>query len=102
MGYHVPMHNTSGSLWLTSFMIGKNSIYSELYLQNDGLVNTVSMSAPKFVYQLYGKPLKGEWMLLDLFNYDHHQIVGRGNVDSSATRNIFEIYKSHCKRLYEL
>lgn len=103
MDNHIPGPTTSPALWATSLIIGRNSTLALDSKQNDGIVNTNSMYGPEYNYILYnGFPKKGVWQLIDILNYDHHQIVGRGKLPSYQTQNILDFYINHFGILYNL
>jgi triacylglycerol lipase len=73
------------------------------WYENDGVVNSVSMSHPfgSNILHFDGTPIKGFWQSMDDVRIDHQSIIGHG-VSKKENVNIFALYKNHCSLLYTL
>ena len=83
-------------------MMGKSSLMDSLWYENDGIVNTISMSGPhdETIIKYNEIPIIGIWQHMGILDYDHHQILlRRNNYDSDKLINL---YINHCKLLYRL
>jgi triacylglycerol lipase len=101
---HKPDSVMSLHLWPTSLLMGNyRDVIDSSWYENDGVVNSVSMSHPFGSNRLYfdGTPITGVWQSLDAINADHQSIIGHG-VSKKENINIFALYKNHCSLLYKL
>ena len=102
--YHKPSSQLSYHLWPTAILMGKyNQALDNSWYENDGIVNSVSMSHPfgSSVIPLSKNPIKGIWQVKDTLNIDHQAIIGHG-ITLKENSNIFVLYKKHCELLYKL
>ncbi len=102
---HYPNNNMSFRLWPTSILMGiYDNAPNNSWYENDGIVNTISMShpfeSPNSKYK-NNKPRKGIWQTIDIINVDHQAIIGHG-VNKQDNQNMFALYNKHCKLLYTL
>ena len=91
-------------LWPTSLLMGQNEdVPDSTWYENDGVVNSVSMSHPvgSRVVKFTGNPIAGIWQTMERLNMDHQAIIGHG-VSKKEHENLFVLYKNHCLRLYQL
>ena len=91
-------------LWPTAILMGGYDLAKDsTWFENDGIVNSVSMSHPfnskMIVYN--NNPIKGIWQSMPTLNVDHQGIIGHG-ISEKQNNNIFVLYKEHCELLYFL
>ena len=102
--FHKPDSAMSLHLWPTSFLMGNYSdVIDSSWYENDGVVNSVSMSHPfgSNTLPFDGAPITGVWQSMGIINVDHQSIIGHG-VSKKENINIFELYNNHCSLLYTL
>ena len=102
--HHKPDSFMSLHLWPTAILMGTyNEAVDSSWYENDGVVNSISMSnphgAPHVMYN--GVPEPGVWQNMGKLNWDHQSIIGHG-VTKTQNQNIFTLYKKHCVLLYTL
>ena len=91
-------------LWPTATLMGTyNEVVDSSWYENDGVVNSISMSHPIGApYAMYnGVPKPGVWQNMERLNWDHQSIIGHG-VTKAQNQNIFTLYNKHCVLLYTL
>ena len=102
--FHKPDSGMSVHLWPTGILMGQynNAIDSSWY-ENDGVVNTVSMSHPFDAEMAHfnGSPMTGIWQSFNRLKMDHQAVIGHG-VFKKQHKNIFVLYNNHCNLLYSL
>lgn len=99
--YHKPGSAMSFHLWPTAILMGNYSrAVDSTWYENDGIVNSVSMSHPfgSDVVRYVGVPYPGIWNHMDRLNMDHKAVIGHG-VSQKENNNIFVLYKDHCALL---
>jgi triacylglycerol lipase len=102
--FHKPDSVMSLHLWPTGLLMGSYSdAIDSTWYENDGVVNSVSMSHPfgSNILHFDGTPIKGFWQSMDDVRIDHQSIIGHG-VSKKENVNIFALYKNHCSLLYTL
>ena len=102
--HHSPSKNMSIHLWPTALLMGSyNHAPNSKWFENDGIVNSVSMSHPHTsnVVELTNPPKKGIWQTCRVLNLDHQAIIGH-NVPQSKHKEILAIYNKHCNLLWSL
>ena len=80
-----------------------NNAIDSTWYENDGIVNTVSMSHPfdAEMIPFNGNPVTGIWQLVNRLRMDHQAVVGHG-VLKKQHEDIFALYNHHCSLLYSL
>ena len=89
-------------LWPTSLLIGQyDSAPDSSWYENDGIVNSVSMSHPfgSDMVHFDGNPITGVWQSLERINMDHQAIIGH-NISSKQKNYLVALYNKHCNLLY--
>ena len=101
---HTPTKETALRHWPTAKLMGTyTEALNQSWYENDGIVNTVSMSHP---FGEKNKPLHknleaGIWQIGKTYHMDHTKILGHGaNVEEWNT--ILTFYKEHFALLYSL
>ncbi len=102
---HLPDLKMNADLWLSGTLLGTMKAPDSTWYQNDGIVNTISMSYP---FRLDGtkepncefieKSIPGCWQLMGQLHIDHHQVIGHGffNEDIQFLKDLFG---NHCNIL---
>ena len=97
--------------WLigrTKVEMGNGQKTNEDWFENDGTVNTISMSRP-FTGELGPEPMKnlsitdiepGIWQHIGTFNFDHKAFVGHFLSDSKKIKEMLDIFEEHARILY--
>ena len=101
---HEPDAALSLHLWPTALLMGSYNLYeNNSWYENDGVVNSISMSHPhnSNVISLTTIPQKGIWQSVSKLNIDHQGVIGHA-VTEKEHNDIFVLYKEHCKLLYTL
>ncbi len=77
--------------------------YPEIWYENDGIVNTISMNGPtgSKTDKFSGTPIPNVWQKMDIIYLDHHEVVGHQYRDTSYTK-IKTMYTEHCKLLQSI
>ena len=91
-------------LWPTGILMGQyNNATDSSWYENDGVVNTVSMSHPfdAEMEPFNGNPVTGLWQSINRLKMDHQAVIGHG-VFKKQHKNIFALYNNHCNLLYSL
>jgi len=102
--FHKPDSGMSVHLWPTGILMGKyNNAIDSTWYENDGIVNTVSMSHPfdAEMIPFNGNPVTGIWQSVNSLKMDHQAIIGHG-VFKKQYKNIIALYNNHCNLLYSL
>ena len=102
--HHKPASFMSLHLWPTAILMGTyNEAIDSSWYENDGVVNSTSMSHPIGApYVMYsGVPEPGIWQNMGKLNWDHQSIIGHG-ATKTQKQNIFTLYKKHCVLLSTL
>ena len=84
--------------------MGQYSASDSGWYENDGIVNSISMSHPngsKMIPLNVNKPITGVWQSVQRLNMDHQSIIGHG-VSNKESDTIFALYNKHCQLLYSL
>ena len=116
-GKHKPADYISKMSYPWSWLIGRTKVdmgngekTNEDWFENDGTVNTISMSRP-FTGKNGPEPMQllsnsqikpGVWQHLGTFNYDHKAFVGHFLDDPNKINEIMNIFQIHAQRLYSL
>tara|TARA_B100000945_G_C20411704_1_gene612912 strand:+ start:741 stop:1898 length:1158 start_codon:yes stop_codon:yes gene_type:complete len=101
---HTPTKETAFRHWPTAKLMGTyNDVLNPSWYENDGIVNTVSMSHP---FGEKNKPLDenlkaGVWQIGKTYHMDHTKILGHGATDEEWNK-ILTFYKEHLYLLYSL
>ncbi len=104
----IPDHAMTWTLWSSGFAMGRSALMDSTWYENDGIVNTISMDAPRTgdhgpepEKAWDGVPQKGVWQFMGKLHYDHHKLVGHDhrNKDESVMQ---KFYFNLCVMLYEL
>lgn len=101
---HKPSTGTSLLLWPAALLIGKyKDAPNETWYENDGIVNTVSMSYPEGAsfkyYDGYSQP--GIWQVMETIRFDHRKVIGH-HVKKKEMAAVLAIYNNHLKLLKNL
>lgn len=81
------------------------------WFENDGVVNTVSMTGPTTglngadpvaIYRKEEALIPGQWYFVGSLKVDHRKIIGHGIKDSSRVQNMFRFFDNHCSLLLSL
>ena len=103
--FHKPDSGMSLHLWPSGILMGKynNDAIDGSSYENDGVVNTISMSHPfdAEMAPFNGNPVTGIWQSVNKLKMDHQAVIGHG-VFKKQHKNIFVLYKNHCSLLYSL
>ena len=103
--FHKPDSGMSIHLWPSGISMGQynNDAFNDIWYENDGVVNTVSMSHPfdAEMVAFNGNPVTGIWQSVNRLKMDHQAVVGHG-VLKKQHENIFALYNDHCSLLYSL
>ncbi len=99
--------------WPMSRSIGnysKNTVddypIDEHWLRNDGLVPTISETAPLAephmdLHDLKGDPQPGMWYVYDTLPYDHLGVIG-GFLPPTSAKELQPLYLNHCRMINQL
>ena len=99
--FHGPDSEMSIHLWPTGLLIGQYSeVPDNMWYENDGVVNSVSMTHPKGSKMLHftGNPTTGTWQIMEKLNMDHQAVIGH-NISDQKHGVLFALYNNHCKLL---
>ena len=80
-----------------------NDAIDSSWYENDGVVNSVSMTHPfgSEMMRFTGNPTKGTWQTMERINMDHQAVIGH-NISRKDHDDLFALYNSHCQLLYQL
>jgi triacylglycerol lipase len=80
-----------------------NNVLDSSWYENDGVVNSVSMTHPvgSEMVQFSGNPITGTWQTMEKLNMDHQAVIGHG-VSKKQHEDLFVLYNKHCQLLYLL
>ncbi len=114
-GKHKPAEYISMMSYPWSWLIGRTKVEigngqktNEDWFENDGTVNTISMSRP-FTGEFGPEPMKnlsitdiepGVWQHIGTFNFDHKAFVGHFLSDSKKIKEMLDIFEEHARILY--
>ena len=102
--FHKPDSGMSVHLWPSGILMGQynNAIDSSWY-ENDGVVNSVSMSHPLGSEMVFfnGIPVPGVWQSVKKLNMDHQAVIGHG-ISKKQHEDLIVLYNNHCQLLYLL
>mgnify|MGYP001293619687 CR=1 FL=1 len=88
---------------LQNILIEKTGDYPEEWRENDGIVNTISMSGPigSKIEMFSGNPKLGIWQVMDKIYMDHHEVIGHLNREKSYEK-IKKLFSDHCELIYSI
>lgn len=88
-GNHYPALDTNPLLSPFALGMGWYRNYGSSWLENDGVVNTVSMKAPfgHPVVEFNGTAQKGKWNHMGFSHADHWDVIGSGDFLNNLVRN---------------
>ena len=83
--------------------MGQYSYADSNWYENDGIVNSVSMSHPfgSQMVQFTGDPITGIWQSFPKLHMNHQSVIGHG-VSEEESDLLFVLYNNHCALLYSL
>ena len=102
--FHKPDSGMSVHLWPSGILMGQyNNVIDSSWYENDGVVNTVSMSHPFDAEMVIfnGNSVTGIWQSVNRLKMDHQTVIGHG-VFKKQHETIFALYKQHCGLLSSL